>query len=75
VRAGQQTTMTATTPNPDPLMTVDEAAEYLGMSAEFVRRQVAAGRLEGTRLGRYLRIRQSALERYLSVSSTASEEG
>jgi excisionase family DNA binding protein len=38
------------------LLTVDEAAERLGMSARFIRRLIAERRIAYTKLGRYVRI-------------------
>lgn len=53
--------------NRDPLYTVDEAAEYLDVSARTVRRELARGSLTGVVLGRRARrIRRSALEDYIA---------
>lgn len=57
--------------NDDPLLTLDQAAEYAGVSRTFLRREIAAERLEGTFLGRLVRVRHSALERYLDSVTTA----
>lgn len=64
--------MKAVASNDDPLLTLAQAADYLGVSHYFVRREIAAGRLEGTFLGRLVRVRRSALEHYLS-SATSSQ--
>jgi excisionase family DNA binding protein len=61
--------MTEPPHNPDPLMTLDEAADYLGSSARFVRKQIAQGTLEGTFLGRLVRVRRSALERFIETQT------
>lgn len=65
--------MSERTHNPDPLMTLAEAADYVGSSASFLRRQIAAGRLEGTFLGRLVRVRRSSLERFIAAQT--SNEG
>lgn len=57
------------TTNPDPLLTVSQAAHYLGVSDKLVRREISAGRLTRTTVGRYIRVRQSALEAYLANST------
>ncbi len=61
-----------------PLLTADQAARRLGVSAETVRRWIADGRLDGVRLGdgplaRY-RIDPDALERFLR-SAPGDAEG
>lgn len=52
--------------NIDPLLTLDQAANYLGMSYAFVRREIAAERLAGTFLGRRVRVRLSSLDTYIA---------
>lgn len=61
-------------PNPDPLLTLDQAGEYLGTSGKFVRRQIAGGAITPTVLGtRNIRIRRSELERFIAASTRASQ--
>jgi excisionase family DNA binding protein len=56
--------------NTDPLLTAEEAAEYLGVSHWTVRRLIARGELRGVYLGRLLRVRSSDLEAFLSSAGT-----
>ena len=60
--------MTDDVRNGDPLLDVTAVAKYLGLSETFVRQELRTGRLQGIRLGRLLRVRQSALEQYLAES-------
>jgi excisionase family DNA binding protein len=64
-------------PNPDPLLTTKQAGEYLGFSDEFVRQQIAAGLIAIVQLGRpkrpRLRIRRSALEAYITASTSTRD--
>jgi len=46
-------------------LTVEEAAELLGVRAEAVRLFVREGRLEGFKVGRRLRIRPAAVQEFL----------
>lgn len=57
------------TTNPDPLLSMQQAADYLGTSPPFVRREIARGHLAGTFVGRLVRVRRSALERYILENS------
>lgn len=53
--------------NPDPLLTVPEAAEYLHMPEGTLRQQIRDRRLATVKLSaRGLRVRQSELERYIA---------
>ncbi|MBF8193754.1 helix-turn-helix domain-containing protein [Nonomuraea turkmeniaca] len=45
----------------DQLLTVDEAAELLHTSVRFVRRLISERRIEFVKVGRHVRIRESAL--------------
>ena len=56
----------------DRLLTVPEAADRLRVHAITVRRHIKAGRLLAVRVGRNVRIRESALEAFLNI---ASDEG
>lgn len=55
--------------NPDPLLTVAEVAGYLDVGQTFVRSEIARGNLSHVRLGRLVRVRQSALEQYLTPTN------
>ncbi|MER6950266.1 helix-turn-helix domain-containing protein [Nonomuraea sp. NPDC000554] len=49
----------------DKLLNVEEAAELLNTSPRFVRRLIAERRIEFVKLGRPVRIRESALIAYV----------
>jgi excisionase family DNA binding protein len=53
--------------NPDPLLTLADAAEYLGVSIKTTRRLIAAGVLQATYVGSLVRVRTSHLEAYLGA--------
>ena len=50
----------------DPLLTIREAAERLGVSIETVRRRIKAGELRVIRDGRIIRIHPDDLESYIA---------
>lgn len=54
----------------DPLLTVEECADHLNTSPRMVRRMVAERRVPVVRIGRHVRIRLSALDRYLMQRTT-----
>jgi excisionase family DNA binding protein len=60
--------MSETVENADPILKVPEAAVYLGMSERFIREELKLGNMSGLRLGRFVRVRVSALEEYLDQS-------
>ena len=47
-------------------ITRDDAAAFLGVSTTTIKRLIAAGKLEALRVGRQVRIRPEALERFMS---------
>jgi excisionase family DNA binding protein len=47
------------------LLTVDEVAERLGMTKEWVWKQARSGRIPHVKLGRYRRFREEAIEQWL----------
>lgn len=51
--------------NRDPLLTAEEAADYLKLSEGTVRNMASEGTLPRTKLGRSLRFRLSDLNRYI----------
>ncbi|WP_241671745.1 helix-turn-helix domain-containing protein [Streptomyces sp. IB2014 016-6] len=51
----------------DCLLTVDEAAERLGTGVRFVRRLVAERRIVFVKVGRHVRIADSALTAYIEA--------
>jgi excisionase family DNA binding protein len=50
-------------------LTVDETAEFLGTCTRFVRRLVAERKIRFVRVGRLVRIPESAIEQYLRDST------
>jgi excisionase family DNA binding protein len=60
----------------DPVMrarfvSVQAAADELGVSHRIIRRAIREGRLQAVRLGGLLRIERAALERFLAKSTVA----
>ena len=49
----------------DPLLTPDEAADYLGMAIQTVYNKASLGELPSKKLGRLLRFRLSELNRWI----------
>ena len=50
----------------DPLLTVDEAGEILGTGSRFIRRLIASRRIRYVKLGRHVRVPESALIEFVS---------
>lgn len=60
--------MTATrTPSADRLLTVEAAAERMSTSVRFVRRLIAERRIEFVKVGRHVRISESALAEFIEA--------
>ncbi|MFC7381869.1 helix-turn-helix domain-containing protein [Sphaerisporangium rhizosphaerae] len=55
----------------DQLLTVQEAADHLHTSVRFVRRLIAERRIEFVKIGRHVRIRESALIAYVVAGTVA----
>lgn len=55
----------------DQLHTVPEAAELLHTSQRFVRRLIAERRIEFVKVGRHVRIRESALINFICAGTVA----
>jgi excisionase family DNA binding protein len=53
--------------NDDPLLTVAEAAELLKTSERFPRRLIAERRIRFVKVGRYVRIPESALRDFITA--------
>jgi excisionase family DNA binding protein len=62
---------TAPYANPDPLLPVRAAAEYLGLKEWHVGELLRTGTIPSVRLGRALRVRVSALEAYIAANTQA----
>jgi excisionase family DNA binding protein len=56
-------------PPPDRLLTVDQAAELLGTSAGFPRRLIAERKIRFVRVGRCVRIPESALAEFVAAGT------
>ncbi|MER7810907.1 helix-turn-helix domain-containing protein [Streptomyces sp900116325] len=50
----------------DPLLTVEQAAERLGTTVRFPRRLIAERRIAFVKIGRHVRIAESALAEYIA---------
>ena len=57
------------------LLTVDEVAERLGVTKDWVWAQARAGRIPHVQLGRYRRFREEALDRWLEDLELRAGEG
>jgi excisionase family DNA binding protein len=55
---------------PDRLLTVLDVADAFGITERTIREYVKEGALEAVRVGRLIRIRRSAFERFLRARST-----
>jgi excisionase family DNA binding protein len=56
------------------LLTVDDVAERLGVTKDWVWAQARAGRIPHVQLGRYRRFREEALEQWLNELEQQSVE-
>jgi excisionase family DNA binding protein len=54
---------------PDPLLTVDQAAELLGTSASFARRLIAERKIRFVHVGRCVRFPESALAEFIAAGT------
>jgi excisionase family DNA binding protein len=59
----------ARTLTPDRLLTVAEAADLLGTAVRFPRRLIAERRIKFVRLGRHVRIPESAITTYIATGT------
>jgi excisionase family DNA binding protein len=57
------------------LLTVDDVAERLGVTKDWVWAQARAGRIPHVQLGRYRRFREEALEEWLDELERRSVDG
>ncbi len=56
-------------PGTDRLLTLDQAAEILGTKPRFTRRLVTERRIRFTRVGRHIRIPESALREFIDAGT------
>ena len=57
----------------DVLLTIGQAGDYLGTGERFVRRLVAQRRIAYVKLGKYVRLQQSALDAFIEAGRVPSE--
>jgi len=50
------------------LLDADDIAAYIGMTTDWIYREVRAGRLPHIRLGRYVRFRRESIDAWLEAS-------
>ena len=55
--------------NRDPLLDVDQAGELLGTGPRFIRRLIAERRIRYVKVGRHVRIEESALIEYIAAGT------
>lgn len=60
------------TQHQDRMLTVDEAAEVLGTGVRFARRLVAERRIRFVKVGRHVRIPQTALQEFITAATVQS---
>ena len=57
----------------DQLMTVEQAGEYLGTGARFIRRLITERRITYVKVGKYVRLERSALEALVDTGRVHSQ--
>ena len=62
-------------PDPDPLLTVQQAGVALGTTERFPRRLVAQRRIRFVRVGRYVRIPRSAVDEFIAAGTVEPFRG
>lgn len=65
--APEQVRETASAPSPARLLEAEDVAGMLGMTTDWVYREVRAGRLPHIRLGRYVRFRRESIDAWLEA--------
>lgn len=65
----------ATPVNPDPLLDVDQAADYLHTSKRHVRHLISKREITVTRIGNKVRFRVSELNTYVVTRTTPAKAG
>ncbi|MCP3756023.1 helix-turn-helix domain-containing protein [Streptomyces sp. TBY4] len=61
--------------NPDPLLSITEAADYLGTGERMVRRLRAQRAVPVVKVGKHVRFRVSDLEAYLTAQTVPARGG
>ncbi len=62
----------ARTVAPTDLMTIEQAAAYLGTGERFVRRLISQRRIPVVQLGRHVRLERSSLDQFIDAGRVAS---
>ena len=57
---------------PPQLLTIEQAAEYLGTGERFVRRLIAQRRIPFVKLGRHVRLERSTLDAFIDAGRIPS---
>ena len=57
----------------DELLTVGQAAEYLGTGERFIRRLIADRSISYVKLGRYVRLQRSTLDDFIEAGRVPSD--
>ncbi len=57
----------------DELLTVGQAAEYLGTGERFIRRLIAERSISYVKLGRYVRLQRSTLDDFIEAGRVPSD--
>ncbi len=60
-------------PARDPLMTVEQAGEYLGTGVRFIRRLITERRITYVKVGKYVRLQRSALDALVDAGRVHSQ--
>ena len=69
--AAQRRAFGSTTP--DPLMTVEQAGEYLGTGARFIRRLITERRISYVKVGKYVRLERATLDAFVDAGRVHSQ--
>ncbi|MDP9391634.1 MAG: excisionase family DNA-binding protein [Actinomycetota bacterium] len=59
---------------PAQLLTIGQAAEYLGTGKRFVRRLITERRIAYVKLGKYVRLQRSALDAFIEGGRVQTRE-
>jgi excisionase family DNA binding protein len=63
------------TPSDSVLLSVDDAAQYLGIASGTMRNWLSMRRIEYVKVGRLTRISRRALERFVASHTVTAESG
>src|SRR4051794_1397172 len=57
----------------NPLMTVEQAGEYLGTGTRFIRRLITERRISYVKVGKYVRLERAALDAFVDAGRVPSQ--